>query len=302
MIGNIGSAKDISPVINFIFELLFDTSKDKIFEKINYKQKIKKILYKDIQNIKWFFRDINDYELYNLIEDFLIYSIYTDVSFYSPSNLTEEQENDAWKFFKKRIKTSNIDIYIKNDYKPKIIECINLHNTAINDIMLDSNSLRQMRFMQKEFDSMEKHFNNLFNTLNTNNLFSTLNTNTSAQQNDEELDFLVVQLNSIINSYANDVLMLRKQQIILCCIAVAVFIISISIYFFNYRDIATGILIILFTILLVLLAVILFFFIKTSKKLSLMEDKLEVMRRKIFYIHEIAYENTLRQKFIYYDN
>lgn len=280
---------DFKPAVDFIVNLLIDIKKDDIYDSLENRRKIKQILDKDIKNIDRAFFDIKNDEILDLIKEFLIGSIFIDKSFYYPIELTTEQEDKAWEMFHKRIITSTGEKYIKNDYKNKIIKCINLHNEAITNILLSYDSTLQMMVMQRNHKSIEQELNNIFGALNT---------KTRVQDNDDELDFEVLQLESIMKSYMCDIKKLRNQQIfIFLCLTVIIFTTSIvATHFINYKDnIISEISI--YIIIMLFITVAVFELHRILNKLNHLEDIFEKNRYSLFDIHLKCYNKTLEEKF-----
>jgi len=281
---------NLKPVVDFIVNLLIDIKKDDIYDSWKYRRKIKSVLKSDIKNINRIFLDVKiDDKMFDLINDFLIGTIFIDKSFYYPTELTAEQENKALEMFQERIKKSLGDSYVKPDYKKVIIKCINLHNKTVTDILMSFESTLQMNVMQMNYKSIEQELNKIFGALNT---------NTRIQNDDDELDFLVLQLESVMKSYMLDIKQLRKQEIfIFICLTIVILTICIvPTHFINYiENFISEIYICI--IVMFFVTVVIYKLLKIFKKLNYLENKFEDHRRCLFAKHLYYYDGTLRKKF-----
>lgn len=278
---------DLKPVVDFIVNLLIDIKKDDIYDSWKCRRKIKSVLKSDIKNINRIFLDVKiDDKMFDLINDFLIGTIFIDKSFYYPAELTAEQENKVLEMFQERVKTSLGDSYVKPDYKKIIIKCINSHNKTVTDILMSYESTLQMNVMQINHKSIEQELNKIFGALNT---------NTRIQDNDDELDFLVLQLESIMKSYMFDIKQLRKQKIfIYICLTVVVLTLCItSNRFTNYEE---NIINICLYIILYALTVA-FWLYEIKERLHDLEKTFEKNRKSLFDTHLEYYSTALNKNF-----
>lgn len=203
--------KRFKEVVDFVAAFLVETTENEIFVKWKEKRKISRILKDDSKNIKRIFFTIDNSDLYNFIEEFILFTAFKEVSFYSPFDLTMEQEENLWKKFSDFIKSETGDGYVNGEYKKKIIQCVNLHNRAIDNIIMDSKDVIHMKVIQKHHDAIRDSLNGIVNTLNT---------ETKLQDENDELDFSVEQMEMIMKSYRYDLNQLRKMQIVSICGAV----------------------------------------------------------------------------------
>lgn len=105
--------KVLKEVVNFIVSFLFDKTGSDIFDSWKEKRNIKKVLLEDKKNIKRVFYTNEKTDLYNLGEEFIKYKAFMDTSFYSPMNLTEEQEDGLWQKFKEYFARQNGNKHLK---------------------------------------------------------------------------------------------------------------------------------------------------------------------------------------------
>lgn len=207
-------------VIGFIAGFLVDMTGNELFEKWKSKRKISKILKQDSINIKRIFYVEYNSNIYNLIEEFIMFFAFKSTSFYSSMNLTVEQEEHLWREFTDFIKNETGNAYVDIGYKDKVIRCINLHNEAINNIIMDAQGLLHMKVMQNQ--------HNIINN-SLNHIISTLNTETKLQDEDDQLNFSVEQLEMIMKSYRFDINQLRNIQII-CILGGVIILLFMSIF------------------------------------------------------------------------
>lgn len=95
-----------------------------------------------------------------------MFSAFKEVTFYSSMKLTMDQEDNLWIKFSDFLK-SETGNYVNANYKDKIIRCINLHNKAINNIIMDDQSLLHMKMMQSQHRAVKDSLNYIIDTLNT---------------------------------------------------------------------------------------------------------------------------------------
>ena len=199
-------------LVDFIASFLIEITGNEIFDRWQQKRKIEKILKKDINIIKNTFYVVRENELYKLIEEYIMFSVFEDITFYSPGHLTTVQENELWEKFQTFFRNETGEKYVNIDYKDRLIRCVNSHNSRINEIM-DNTSRIHIKLMNRQHKSIEDSLNCIINTLNT---------NTKLQDKDDDLDYMVEQLETIIKSFRYDVNQLRKMQIISMCGAMAI--------------------------------------------------------------------------------
>ncbi len=268
-------------IIEFIAAFLVDTTGNEIFEKWKAKRKISKILKEDNKNIERIFYALKGSDLYNLVEEFVIYSAFKEVSFYSPMDLTIEQEEKLWKEFSNFIKKETKDNSVNDKYKDKIIRCINLHNKAINSIIIDAQGNFQMKMMHNQYQSVKDSLNYIVNTLNT---------ETKLQDKDDQLNFGIEQLEMIMKSYRFDINLLRKIQIIsICGVFIILLFMSIFIPFslkhvINYHSMR-----VMYTFLSIVVVLILAFWGYITFDLYKLEKQMEKMRKSLWEIHYKIY-------------
>lgn len=276
-------------VIEFIASFLVDMTGNEIFEKWKAKRKISKILKKDKDNIKRIFYEVDNSDLYNLIEEFIMFSAFKEVSFYSSMNLTMEQEENLWRKFSDFIKEETGDKYVNGNYKDKIIRCINLHNKAINSIIMDDQGIFHTKMMQNQHTIVKDSLNYIIDTLNT---------ETKLQDEDDELNFSVEQLEMIIKSCRFDASQLRKIQIISICGAMLILLFMSVFIPLSLKDIeniySTAIMTLFFAIVVLLLIM---FWKNISLKLQKLEDQIEKMRSLLWETHFMLYKNQIENKY-----
>lgn len=276
-------------VIEFIAAFLVDMTGNEIFEKWKAKRNISKILKEDRKNIKRIFYEVDDLDLYNLIEEFIMFSAFKEVTFYSSMNLTIDQEDNLWIKFSDFLKSETGDDYVNASYKDKIIRCINLHNKAINNIIMDDQSILHLKMMQSQHRAVKDSLNYIIDTLNT---------ETKLQDEDSELNFSVEQLEMIMKSYRFDIKQLRKLQIISLYGAIVILLfmsVFIPISLKGVDNIYSTVIMFLFFTVVVLL--LLMFWIHISHKLRGIEKRMETMRNSLWESHFMLYKNQIGNKY-----
>ena len=282
--------KRTKEVIQFIAAFLVDTTGNEIFEKWKEKRKISQILKEDNKNIKRIFYTIDNSDLYNLVEEFIMYSAFKEVSFYSPMDLTIEQEEKLWEEFSNFIKRESKENYVNGKYRDKIIKCINLHNKAINSIIIDAQGNFQMKMMQNQHQSIKDSLNYIINTLNT---------ETKLQDKNDELNFSAEQLEMIMKSYRFDINQFRRIQILTICgtmmilLVMSIFI-PLSIKSVNNSNST----VIMFLFLLMAVLLLLLFWRQVTIKLGRLEIQMEEIRQLLWNIHFKLYENQIETNYM----
>lgn len=282
----ITSKELIQIIIGFVLERTGNQGLDIWKEK----RKIKRILKKDRKNIKSIFSVCGDSDYYNLIEQFIMFWAFTDVEFFSEKKLTEEEEEQLWNKFKSYIEKETAHFIDKFDCKEKIVRCINLHNMAINEIIMDEKSRFQMKVEQKSFRDIKKILSGIVDTLNS---------NTKLQEKDEEIGFGIEQMESIVKSYRFDIGYLRRIQVLSIIAAMLVLLImgnNIPLHIDEIENIYSTIIMGFFMVVVVFIT--LKFWRSISEKLTILEDELNHIRKKLWYVHYELYENQIGKKLI----
>lgn len=275
-------------VIEFIASFLVDATGNEIFEKWKVKRKIFKILEEDKKNIRRIFYTVDNSDLYNLVEEFILHYAFKEVSFYSAVNLTAEQEEKLWIKFGDFIKKEMGSNWVDNTCKEKIIKCVNLHNKAINSIIMDPPDIFHMKMLQTQNKAINESLNHIIDTLNT---------ETKLQDEDDELNFFVEQLEMIMKSYRFDINHFRRIQIVSICGAMVILLfmsIFIPLSLEHIINIYPIIIMSLFFIIVVVLLLI--FWIYISLKSQKIENHMEAMRVLLWEIHFKIYKKQIDKK------
>lgn len=281
--------KKTKEVIDFIIAFLFETTGNEVFENWKAKIKISKILKEDNKNIERIFYAIKDSDLYNLIQEFIMYSVFKEVSFYSPMDLTIEQEEKLWEEFSNFIKKETKDNYVDGVYRDKIVRCINLHNKAINSIIIDAQGNFQMKMMQNQHQSVNDSLNYIINTLNT---------ETKLQDKDDKLNFGVEQLEMIMKSYRFDINLLRKIQIISICGALIILLFMSIFVPFSLRYVRSEhSMRVMYAFLSIVVVLLLSFWGYITFALYKLEKQMERMRILLWKIHYDIYEKKIYKEY-----
>lgn len=281
--------KKMKELVGFIVSFLIDRTGNEIFDKRKERRKIVKILKEDIENIKQIFWVVRDDRLYNLIEEYIMYFAFREIRFYSPIELTKEQENELWDSFEKYINNETGDNYVDIEYKNRLIRCLNFHNKQINEIIMDDKSQININLMNRQHRSIEKSLNYIINTLNT---------DTKLQDKDDELDYAVEQLESIVKSYRYDVNQLRRMQILSMCGAMAI-LFFIGIFLPNaMKDVDSFSPAVVMCFFFSLVSIILLAFWRNiSQKAQILEDELMHVRKILWELHIKIYQKQMEKEY-----
>lgn len=277
-------------LIEFIASFLVDATGNEIFEKWKSKRKISNILKEDNKNIKRIFYTVDNSDLYNLIEEFIMFSAFKEVSFYSSMNLTQEQEEKLWDNFVIFLKRETGNNYVNGDYRNKIIRCVNLHNEAINSFIMDDQGTLHMKMIQSQHRIINNSLNQIINTLNT---------ETKLQDEDGELNFSVEQLEMIMKSYRFDINQLRKIQILTICGTMAVLLlmaIFIPLSLNSVDNLNSTIIMLSFLLMAVLLLLIFWRYI--TIQLRELEMQMEKIRQALWNMHFCLYKNQIETNYM----
>lgn len=281
-----GKTKEI---IDFIASVLIDTTGNEFIQKWKVKREISKILKNDRRNIKIYFNADAETDLYNYIEEFIIFHAFKEVSFYSSMELTTEQEEKLWTVFSDFIKVQTGNKYVDGNYKDKIIRCLNLHNEAINNIM-DEQNLFRMKVMLDQ----NKAINNSLTQI-----IDTLNTETKLQNKDDDLDYVVEQIETVIKSYRYDINNFRKIQLFCIIVMILVYIFIICLFSASFSEVFSIDVIFYFISIfgLVFEAPAFLFTVYITKKINGLEKNVEEVRKNLLKIHKKAYFRMLEKKY-----
>lgn len=284
---------EIKEVIEFIVSFLIDKTGNEIFDKLKEKKKIEKLLNEDKKNIKKIFCTIDNSDLYNLVEQFIIYSAFKDPVFYSPMKLTEEQENKLWNSFKDFYKKENYirDFDINISYKYKITRCVNLHNESINNIILSNQSKFHINVMQKQHEKIENLLYTIIDTLKTEVNFS--------DNDDDGLNFAVEQLECILKSYRFDISYnsILQTLYIVGLILLMSFIISFILLSYDFNRSIFKIPIYVLIVFFSFGGIIFSFLIKVRLRLDILERHMEKIRERLCNFHIKIYLKILENKY-----
>lgn len=279
---NKSQMKDIA---EFIVSFLIDRTGNELFDSLRERRKIDKILQKDSKKIEEVFKSTKGTDLYNLVEEFIMVSVFKEGAFYSPFELTIEQQDELWDKFKSFINKESGDQYVDVNYKNKIVRCVNFHNEKLNEIIMDDKTKIHIKMMNRQNETVNKMLNDIINTLNT---------NTKLQTEDDELNFVVEQLEAITKSYRYDINQLRKMQTYTMFGAFSILLslgIFIPISLKGMENVYPTIIMAIF--LGVVFILLLIFWKRISKKLDLLEERTEIIRASLWNIHFEYYQSKM---------
>lgn len=281
---------DVKEVVNTIIGFLLSITGNEISKSWLEKAKIKKIIKKDRKNIKCLFYANTETELFKLTEQFIILQAFKNTTFYSPSDLTESEENELWESFKNFLnkEQGNYQSEVNPDFKQKIIQCINLHNKEINKIILELQQELPLKKLHKDHEAITDKLNDIIDTLNI---------NAQLCNEDSGLEFVICQIESILKSYRVDIDQLRKQQLLfisLVILSLLIIVFAFPIYFKHLSNNMNGVSVVVIFYLIFL--IISFFFVRSiSQKLHLLETEMYNMRKELSCFHSRTYSNFVRK-------
>ena len=207
-------------------------------------------------------------------------------------NLTEGQEEKLWEkfqcYFENENGTKNFEM--NKSYREKIVRCINLHNEAINKIIMDDKSSLHIKMMQKQHESIEYSLSRIIDTLNT---------DTKLQDSDDELNFAVEQIESIMKSYRFDINQLRKIQIFCICGSLLVLLamaVSVPLSLKNTGSIYAICIMLMFFVVFVIMIFV--YWKNIAEKLKRLENSLEKIRNELIDFHSKIYYEMINNKYI----
>lgn len=280
----------VDEIVDIIVTFLIDRTGNEIFDKWKERRKIRGILKEDSKNIKRIFNISEHSDLYNVIEEFIMSNAFTETIFYSAMRLTFEQENELWERFKKRVSREMPDTYVDLNYKNKIVRCVNLHNEALNKVIMDDKSRLHMKVMQKQHESIENSLNSIIDMLNP---------NTELQAEDMELGFGVEQLDSIMKSYRFDINLLRKSQNLSVCGSMIILLLMAICVPWSLRYIeSVSTIVIMFVFLGLILLILLIFWRYISIELKRLICISDQMRKSLWDIHFELYMYRIQNKYM----
>lgn len=278
----------IEKALDLVVGFIIDYTGNTVFELWTEKRKIKKILKQDKKNIEKFFKVKEYSDLYNLIEQFIMFEAFKEPEFYSPFRLISKQEDELWHRFEMFIYNELGKEVTADNYKTNLIRCINNHNEAISKVMIDSGSVFQMKVN-------EKRYNSIHNLLNQ--IVDTLDVDTRLQEGNDELSFLVEQIESIMKSYRMDINWFRRMQIInvlftMTTLFLMVISVPVSLEYIGNRNAFP----LMFIYLIVILLIFLVIGIYLSKRLDKLEKTMEDVRQNLLKLHMDSYTKQMKQE------
>lgn len=277
----------IDGVLNIIAEQLGLS----FLEKHKSKKKIKEILKNDSLTIKQFFQYRTENQI-KLIENYIYSKAFINMEFYSIEALNEDEENELWFDYCEYMRKETNDGYVDIKDRDNLIYCLNKHNKRISDAFLSTNSKIQM---QKD---RYNHYN-IIKEIRT--IQDTLVSNTKLQSENISLDYLNIQIESILKSVRLDLIQRRKlQSIYLVGVLFVIAIMNFSIYkginMVVYQDIEFSIAISLFSILLFSILIIRFLYKlwrDVTQTIYNLEQRIEQYTDKLWEIHFNLYEKSI---------
>lgn len=284
--------KCFTEVAGFILTFLIERNGNNFLDKRAEKKKIVKILHDDGKNIRRIFNTTEGTDLYNLIEEYMMYNIFKKADFYSSEKLDEEQENKLWEDFSNYMRNEGFSNYIDKDCKEKIIYCVNRHNEAIDNIILDASGRFGLKIVEKQHKSLERQLKQIEKSIDT------LSLETPLQDHDEELDFSIEQLESIMKSYRFDIKQFRLFLITILGSLFLFFFLTVIIMLVLLKSIYVHFVLwgIIFVVW-IMLSIAVYFFIYQKSRLTILERKLDEKRDLMWDINYKLYVNQITTKY-----
>lgn len=138
----------LNPIVQYvgdtIAQYVFGKAADEILDSRTFRLKIRRLLKKDQKFIKEKFLDTN--KPVADFEKFFFEDIFRDSAFLYPtttfsSSIPEDKADMLWERFSsfvgKTQRSTNIEGFRKEDLCPRLIECVNYHNSLISEYILD---------------------------------------------------------------------------------------------------------------------------------------------------------------------
>lgn len=223
----------------------------------------------------------------DMIEDVLVFlckKVFCDIQFFETEALSVEKEEALWKLFCEE--HNKYYDYIGNEHRNHLIKCVNEHNNEICKRLLDDMTLLGIKISERE--ASKSH-------IKLDQIISTLENNTELQDMDIDLDYLNIQLESIMKSMRNELEKIRHMQnrCLICVMMVTISLIFVPILGKYYVS-SFGVLIFnILVVVLILLALVLMINIWLS-----IEQKKKIDRNVsiLFDFHYDMYNNYLEEK------
>ena len=260
------------------------------WDKHKAKKKIKEILKNDSLTIRQFFQYHTENQI-KLIENYIYSKAFINMEFYSIESLNEDEENELWYDYSEYMRKETNNGYVDKNDRDNLIYCLNKHNKRISDTFLGTDSKIQMQKDQHNHYSIMKEIRNIQDTLVS---------NTKLQSDNISLDYLNIQIESILKSVRLDLIQRRKLQSIYLVGVLLIAIMNFSIYkginMVVYQDIEFSVTISLFSILLFSIVIIKFLYKlwrDVTQTIYNLEQRIEQYTDKLWEIHFNLYEKSI---------
>lgn len=251
--------------------------------------KIKSILKNDEKRIKKNFILPSEKKLIDEVFPFLCKDVFPNVDFFETQNLSAEKEAKLWKlFYDKHIKYYE---YLGNESKNHLIKCVNEHNNEICKRLLDQKGLFEINILERESKKQDIKYKQIIDTLQS---------STNLQSADIDLDYLNLQLESIMKSmrYELEVIRYIQNRCLIYTIIIFVSLIFLPILGKYYTTSLNAIFIFSLLIILVLFAIVLIINVIDSIYQKKVIDRNTL---RLFETHYTIYRKYLEKRVNNYD-
>lgn len=256
----------------YVFDMFTQLESGAKYNEFRTKQIIKKILKEDEKKIKKTFILPSENELLDSVYSFLYKEIYIKPEYFETSILTEEQQNEVWNAFKR-----SINDVVGIESKKHLIDCINYHNNQICSKLLDSSFL----FSIKVQEVNNRKWNNKFNEI-----IDILKSDAAIQNDDYDLNYLSIQLNSILCAFRTNMSEMRKMQIRYLIGIVSVFICIACVPIFGkYYDWVVAYSKAIFIAAFLIIGLLSLILIMSVIKIYIQEKKFDRLLRELYQLH-----------------
>lgn len=271
-------------------QYIFGRVRDDYFDNFTAKQKLKKILKKDEENINQQFQKKLEKEETTKIEEFFFKDIFQDIMFLYPvSDLPIDRVDileSRFLNYTKKIDWKDAPEISVND----LVSCVNKHNELIDKYLLSDSEHIMLKTIQRNQSDLLGYIG------------KTLDSNSELQIEDKNLDYSSKQIEGILHAMRMDMkhykfLMMVYSLGILILITIAIVILPRIIGASNnLHSISRGLIVICMFFVFALF-LLLFLFILALKNVNIREGKILKYMGLLWQLHFSRYEKILNVDF-----
>lgn len=268
----------------YILDFLIQNYGSDKYNNLVTKLRIESILKNDEKRIKKIFILPSEKQFVGDIFPFLCNDVFSNVDYFETKKLSAEKEDELWKlFYDKNSKYYN---YLGNESKNHLIKCVNEHNNEVCKRLLDQNSLLEIKILEREGKKHDVRFNQLMDTLQG---------NTELQSADIDLDYLNLQLESIMKTmrYELEIITYMQNRCLIYIMIIFISLILLPVLGKYYTNGLSQIIVFPLLIILALFAIVLI-----KNVIDSINQKREVDRNisRLFEAHYVIYIKYLEKK------